>query len=131
MNKMIFRHYQSNNDCNPLRIPTAIDVSRMTDEAIEELMDSICESIGAGYLFDKSLVLEVVQDLKKEKAKPFTFGKGVYLLIRMRNEEQLIISANGDSAHGGYTVYDLDTLKDLLLQVQGHQQVYAQRVVFN
>lgn len=125
---LIFRQYQTGDERNPLRVPFLLDIKTMPEEEISAIIDKICEKIDAGFLFGKDNVMSVIQDYKETASKPLTYGKSAYLVVRVRREDQMIVSSTDQiSKHAGCTVYALDQLESMLESVSAEN--FTQRIV--
>lgn len=117
------KNYQFRAADDLLRIPFVVNVKDMAPDALNDLLDSMTDKLGAQYFRGKDLLMEVLGDQFRDASDPRKFLNGPFVGVFIKDSGEVRISSF-DAPLGGTTVYALDQYQALASAIDGPLEIH-------
>lgn len=92
-----------------LRFPLVLDITKQSDETIEQIIAVFEETLNGTYRFSKQAFLDVMSDLREESNRKFSFARTYICISDHQNGSNYIRVMDSVSDLGGVMV-DFESL---------------------
>jgi hypothetical protein len=93
-------------------VPFLVCVKDLSDEQINDMVDTLHSDFGGAYFRGRDIYMEVLEDFQKEAQDTMKFQHGPYVGLRINNKEGFSIDLK-KKVPGGYAVYGHDQFLEM------------------
>lgn len=106
-------------------VPFLVCVKDLSDNQINDMVDTLHNDFGGEYFRGKDIFMEVLEDYKKEAAIPRNFQYGPFVGLRIDNKGGLSVDLQKEM-HGGYAGY----LYEQFLEISKNPEAFLEEAFY-